>query len=186
MATLEAPSGPGRIRLDGPDDVYFDTDAAAPLSLRIGQRIVAQGVREDPRLRVPYMAASKLRARRVLEFPRVQWEQSPIRPGADSRAQTLLARMSGQALLGHQRRARPLPKDVPCGALIFAFEKGIHRFLKFGRVRDVGTVVFYEPVLTAAFQRQVAPPLTCIPEFCERVPPELARELEQRLGLGEA
>ncbi len=184
VSTLETPTGPGRIRLDGPEDVYFDSPPAGPLPLRIGQRVLVQGVRTDPRLDVEYMAGSKLRARSVLAFPRPRWNQH-LAPGADARAQRLLARLSGKALLGHQRRARPLPKDVPCGALIFAFEKGIHRFLKLGHLPDVGTVVWYEPVLTATFQRQGAPPLSCIPEFCERLPPALVRELESRLGLGE-
>jgi hypothetical protein len=184
---LEKPEGPGRIRLDGGDDVYFDTRPAGPLPLRKGQRVLVQNVRTDPRLEIEYMSWSKLRAGSVLAFPKPEWNQHRPRPGADPETRKLLSRLAGWAIRAEdQERAQPLPADVPCGALIYASKKGIHRFLKRTGPGVTGMVlVLHEPVLTTTFQRKVGRPESSFPEYCERVPPELVRELEARMGLGE-
>jgi hypothetical protein len=183
VRTLEGPSGPGRVRIDACKDVYFAVEACGVAKLRIGQRVVAQGVQRSPGLKVDYLFGSKLEARRVLEFPRIDPRRCMPAPDPGARARRTLVTLAGPAILGHQRRAKPLIAAA-AGDLIFAYEKGIHRFLKFGRLPGTGRVVFHEAVLTSGFARQASPVLTCAPEFCETLPASLKRAIEAQPGLG--
>src|SRR5262249_30553563 len=119
-------------------------------------------------------------ARRVLPFPKLAAGTRARRLDAGTRR--ALLRLAGDALSGKQKRHRPLG-EVPPGALIFAYERGVHRFLRRAKLPRVGTVVLHEPVLTSKLEPQSGEVLSCVPGFCELVPPRLARELAARLGL---
>jgi hypothetical protein len=88
-----------------------------------------------------------------------------------------LLKKIGSAVLGHQKRAEK-PHGRRCGDLIFAYEKGIHRFLKLGRNGGI-RVVFYELVFNSKLQRASSRILMCAPNFCSPVPASNVRELEQ-------
>jgi hypothetical protein len=183
LSTLKGPGGPGRVRTDEPEDVYFAAGAAVAPALAVGQRVLLEGVRRRPGLEVDFMFGSDFEARRVLPFPETKWSRFSARPDPDERTRRSLLALAGDAIGGHARRARPLA-DARCGSLIYAYEKGIHRFLKTGRLKGVGAVVFHEAVLTSALKRQSSPVLECIPAFCELVPEKLAAQLERHNGLG--
>jgi hypothetical protein len=143
---------------------------------------VLEGVRRDPSLAFDFMFGSTLRARRLTAFPAPRWDA--LRPTElDEKTRRTLVARAGDAISGKQVRSRPLGR-VPCGALVFAYEKGIHRFLKKTKLARVGEVVLYEPVLTSKLERQSGVVLSCVPTFCELVPAPITRELDRRLGLG--
>jgi hypothetical protein len=124
------------------------------------------------------MLGSTLDARRLVPFPApVMKARAPRRLGAKLR-RTLLA-AAGEAISGKQTRAKPLGQ-VPAGALIFAYERGVHRFLKRAKLPRVGTVVLHEPVFTSKLEPQSGEVLSCVPGFCELVPPRIARSLGGR------
>ncbi len=179
----QGPAGPCRVRTDAREDVYCAKGAALLPALEIGQRVVVEGVRRHPGLEVAFMFGSELEARRVVAFPEPRWSQFKAREDLSEKARRPLVALAGPALLGHARRERPLAALRP-GSLIFAFEKGVHRYLKTVRVKGTGALVHYEPVLTSQLKRQSFHVLTCLADFCEPVPAELRRELERLLGLG--
>ena len=118
-------------------------------------------------------------------FPKLRWSAFKRQPDLDEKLRRSLIALNGDVLLSHQHRSEPLGKPT-CGSLIYSYYKGIYRFLKFGHLAYVPPVrvVFYEPVLTAALKQVTGPILACVPEFCAPAPRGLARELEQRLGVG--
>jgi len=180
---LSQPSGPGRVRDDEGKNVYFEPDAARGIAkLAQGQRVLLQGVRSQPRLRVEWMFGSKLVAKSVLPFPAVSWSKYKQLPDPSAKVRAKLAKLAGERLEGWHVDAPALPKKVAVGTLIFAYEKGVHRFLG----REPGgdeDLVHTEPVLTSKLTRQSGPPQIQVVRFCAPLPEKFQRSAESVFGL---
>lgn len=182
IATVESPSGPGRIRLDQRKDVQFlETNALG--ALEVGDRVVVTGVHRVPGLRAGYMFGSKLRARAIARFPETKWSAFKAKPEPGAAIKKSLERIAGAAISGATERAKAFPKDLRPGALIYGYEKGVHRFLRYGGTKRGGFYVLSEPVLTSNFRRTSGPTSNGISTFYEVVPARLAREITRHFGL---
>lgn len=74
-------------------------------------------------------------------------------------------------------------KGAKPGALIFSYEKGVHRFLEIRGSSRNGRFVLSEPVLTSKMQRQSFFAQDCIEHFCKPISAALAREIAKHYGL---
>lgn len=185
VATTESPRGPGRIRLDERDDVLF---TGAPFDVAAGDRVMVEGVHRGAK-RVPdFMFGSRLRAKRVLAFPKVDWKAFPLKPIPPAGVRARLAKKAGKPLLGKwtwedEPEGPVFPKGVKPGDLIFAYEKGVHRFLRYAGTKRGGMLVTSEPVLTSTFERTSFMPSDAMESFCKPLPAALAREISRLYGL---
>src|SRR5207237_393540 len=123
--------GPGRIRVDGnlADEVYFSAAANELPKCRVGQRVMVHGIHENPRLDGDFMFGSRSEVERVTAFPEPDWKRFEPPPEMKAGERKALMKMAGDAILG-KRSAGGKPGDFRCGDYIFAYEKGVHRFLK--------------------------------------------------------
>jgi hypothetical protein len=181
---LSQPRGPGRVRDDEGKNVYFEPEAAASVAkLAQGQRVLLQGVRERAKLRVEWMFGSRLAAEKLVGFQATPWNKYKQLPDPSAKIRAALAKLAGPRLEGWHVAAPALPKKVAVGTLIFAYEKGVHRFL--GREPgDDEDLVHTEPVLTSKLTRQSGPPQIQVVKFCAPLPEKFRREAEKRFGLG--
>ena len=182
IATLESPSGPGRIRLDHREDVQL-LETKTLGALEVGDRVIVTGVHRVPGLRARYMFGSTLRARGIARFPETKWSAFKAKPEPGAAMKKSLERIAGAAIAGKTERATAFQKDCRPGALIYTYEKGVHRFLRHGGTKRGGLYVLSEPVLTSNFRRTSGPPSDCISSFCAPIPVRLAREISRRYGL---
>jgi hypothetical protein len=174
---VDGQKGPGRIRIDTAENVYFDIDSVAAPRLKMNQRVVVQDIHRRRGPPIDFMFGSKLEAGRVIAFPEPKWSHVERKADLSQKVRDGLMRSSGEALSGHRSRDTAFD-NARCGDLIFAFEKGVHRFLKFGRLPDGSApAVLYEAVLTSNFKRCSTPILYCHSKFCELVPEELKAQI---------
>jgi|GEM_PF-4115665 len=178
LSYLVGPEGPGRLRLDGPKDVYFSAEASGGHTWKVGQRVVVQGVQLDPKVaKVDFLFGSTLRARQVSPAPRPLPNTSPKRRPFAAQAARALIKLAGPAIEGHARHGKALGKLEP-GRLLFAYDKGVHRFLALKHAGWDSKRVVYE----AAFTSQLAPAKEsfeqfCLEEFCAPLPKALEAAL---------
>lgn len=182
---LEGPRGPGRVRTDSREDVYFAEGAASELDLEVGDRVLVRGIRAKARPAAKFMFGSKLACESVRAFPEPRWSQWRAAPELPEKTRRALQKLAGPGIAGEESseggRRRPLGKLAP-GALIYSYEKGVHRFLSKEPGKD--GLVYSEPVLDSKLGRQSFRVLECLAEFCEPLPKRFRRELERHLGLG--
>lgn len=180
VAALESPQGPGRIRLDRREDVQFLKSKA--LALQVGSRVLVTGVHDVKNLRASYMFNSTLRAKGVAAFPTPKWSEFPAAAEPSAAIRKSLGRIAGAAILGKIEKKGAFPRGLVPGALIYSYEKGVHRFLSSGGSKDEYYVTS-EPVLTSNFRRQSGPPAACISYYCTPIPSRLSREIGKHFGL---
>jgi hypothetical protein len=173
VCTVTGSRGPGRIRVDGAiDDVYFAENMHELKSIKQGMRVLVSGIHKNGKRKESFMLGSTLEASKIRGYPEIVTanvvKEMPLN---DRQRQILLA---GEALQGHQKFQGS--KDFQTGDLIFAFDKGVHRFIK-----KKGKNIYYEELFNSQFKRQPGMILECIEEFCTVIPKQQQIFLKQHI-----
>ena len=187
--TLKGPQGPGRVRLDNRDDVYFDPAAVDGVTLKQGSRVLVGEVRTDGALDVDFMFGSRLQAGRVSAFPTAQ----PTKAAALApEAREKLMGVAGPALGGWNaarkvRTERPRKVALAMGDLVYGFGAGIHLYLGVApsqrRGADELPLVSYLPLLSSKLTLVATGDDSCMWGMCEAIPARLREGLEKAFGL---
>lgn len=174
---FESQDGPGRVRIDGGANVYFPKGGIQFKSPKQGQRVLVHQIKKDPRLNVDFTFGSKYVATKLTSFPKTSSKIDKEITFSEVERKSL-TQLYGSLMMGHEKHSQRLTKPY-CGDFIFAFEKGVHRFLKFDKIPDVGKVVVYEPCFTSNFKSQSGWVTYCIPDFCAHIPRELSQKISK-------
>jgi hypothetical protein len=175
--SVQGPGGPGRVRVDGSEDVLYPAGTAEGLKLKVGLRVMVEGIRTASGRPPDFMFGSKRVAKRLLPFPKPVLSPIVV-PELRASVRRELAALAGPGLNGHQRFPEKLRGAKP-GDLIFSYEKGVHRFICAKPAADVDEIVYYEPLFTSDFKLQSGWVLQCIRDFCAPLPPKLVARLER-------
>ena len=161
----------GWIRLDANRVAHFSEAAvpSPPPPLAIGTRVTAEGLS-------PYAGPGAEGAHRgKFEAERVH---VVLEPGRTKKPKAVDADEGTIADLAIAEKAAPHTLPSTPGDLIFAHEKGVHRFL----LIDGNGLVVYEPVFRSNGKRSSGPASRCAADFVRVVPANLARRLLELLG----
>lgn len=167
VAYIDPENESGRIRADAFGDVYFSQVSNHAKSAKQSLRVLVHDVFTNPELDVPFMFGYKLEASKVTNFPKGQ--SHSIQEIPEKKRVTLLKKLG--TLLDGSKRSDEKNEFTP-GQLIFAYQKGIHRYL--GKQKKT---VYYEEIYNSKLLRQPGFVYCSIAEFCHPVPEEILKQL---------